>query len=671
NPPPPELKDKVVQRADDTEETIRVRLTKYHENCGAVVDAFAGSAQILNVNGLEGKEKIASDIFQAVNSITNPLRALPPKLIICGPPAGGKGTQCEKLVQQYGVVHLSTGDMLRSAIAANTETGLKAKAFMDRGELVPDELILDTIIDRLNQPDCTAKGWLLDGFPRNESQARSMVNFGIIPDMVLVLEVSDEEVIKRISGRRVDISTGKTYHITFNPPPSDVKAIQRSDDNESTVKIRLKTYHLNVSAVLKVFSPLANVSYFHQSSSTEITKAMFRAIDVSRAKIDVEGNAFIMTLFCMEMPYQTCASSFLRYAFSLYQHKEYCLITLPPTARPPTFVSNFTFIPARPTSTYSHVLYLLHRDALTFIDPSPTDIIRVTRFRMTEQCDQLGALVEYLPPSSIADLENEMALAGEEDDIDIEDNPKHIIFVARLHGVVIAVASLTRDHEVTSNLKHHFDVEQYVVLTHHRAKDQAILSHFLLNPVYTIAGQFILKEVMRYFRKTCIFVSVPYHGHVSALVQETFILAPHRRQVVMKDVPKDEQPSAVERLTSNALYFFTKRLFSEPKCIVSSEMGLKAQSFMEAGELVPDELIVQVILERLQQPDCITKGWLLDGFPRTKSQAQAMLAQGIFAHLVIVLDVPDEEVVTRISGRRIDIDTGKTYHLTFNPPPPE
>ncbi|EQC28574.1 hypothetical protein, variant [Saprolegnia diclina VS20] len=583
NPPPPGAK--VVQRSDDTEETIRVRLGTYHDNCGAVVDCFQSQSTILAIDGLQPKDAIAAKVIATVNAVTNPLKALPLKLIICGPPAGGKGTQCEKLVAQYGVVHISTGDMLRSAIAAGSDLGRKAKGFMNRGELVPDELIMDTLLDRLQQQDCVSRGWLLDGFPRNEAQARALVAFGIVPDVVLVLDVADDKVIQRISGRRVDVATGKTYHMVFNPPPPGVNAVQRSDDNEATVKIRLKTYHLNVAAVLRVFAPLSHVASFSQPSTTEMTFAILRAIDDTRAKVDVQGNAFIVTLFCMDTPYTSISSAFLRPAFALFQHKEYCVVTLPPGIAPPLFLAPFALVPAKPTSTYSHVLYLLHRDALVFLEPEVPSVLRISRFRMTEPCDALSALVETLSPTSIAAIETDMALAAEEDDIDLDDNPKHVLFVARLHGAVVGLASLSRDSDVTSGFKQFFDVEQFVSLTHHRAKDQAMLSHFLLNPVYAIAGPFFLQEVLRLFRKTCLFASVPRRGHVSPLVSESFVLAPARRQVVTSP----ETPVVLPRLATSALYFFTKRLLSEPKTLVTARIVVVGAS--DAGLTVVKQLL--------------------------------------------------------------------------------
>lgn len=182
---------------------------------------------------------------------------MPPKIIISGAPASGKGTQCEFLKKDFGMVHLSTGDMLRDAIAQKTETGLKAKDFVENGKLVPDEIIISVIIERLKQPDCVSKGWLLDGFPRSAGQAEALQINGVICDVFIQLDVLDELLLERVVGRRTDPETGKIYHMTFSPPESEeVKArlVHRADDTEEKFTVRLKGYHSNTAAILEYFS---------------------------------------------------------------------------------------------------------------------------------------------------------------------------------------------------------------------------------------------------------------------------------------------------------------------------------------------------------------------------------------------------------------------------------
>jgi len=178
----------------------------------------------------------------------------PVNIIIAGAPASGKGTQCEVIKEEFGIVHLSTGDMLRAAVAAGTEVGIQAKEFMDSGKLVPDEVIIGIIRDRLDESDCKEQGWLLDGFPRTAAQAEALADAGCSADCFLFLDVPDGDLVERVVGRRTDPDTGKIYHLTFSPPPADdeelVNRLQhRSDDTEEKVVVRLEQFHANVAAV--------------------------------------------------------------------------------------------------------------------------------------------------------------------------------------------------------------------------------------------------------------------------------------------------------------------------------------------------------------------------------------------------------------------------------------
>merc|ERR1712087_400319 len=180
-----------------------------------------------------------------------------PKVIICGAPASGKGTQCELLKETFNLVHLSTGDMLRAAVAAGTDVGKQAKDYMEKGALVPDEVIIGIVKDRLAESDCEKQGWLLDGFPRTEAQALALQAAGIVPDKVLYLDVPDDMPIERVVGRRLDPETGKIYHVTFSPPETEeieARLTQRSDDTEEKARVRLEAFHTHMSAVEKCYA---------------------------------------------------------------------------------------------------------------------------------------------------------------------------------------------------------------------------------------------------------------------------------------------------------------------------------------------------------------------------------------------------------------------------------
>ncbi len=171
------------------------------------------------------------------------------RLILLGAPGAGKGTQAQYICEKYGIPQISTGDMLRAAVKEGTELGLKVKEIMETGGLVSDDLIISLVKERIAQDDCKA-GFLFDGFPRTIPQADAMKDAGVQLDHVVEIAVEDEEIIKRMSGRRVHPASGRTYHVVFNPPKVEGKdnetgedLIQREDDQEETVRHRLSVYH--------------------------------------------------------------------------------------------------------------------------------------------------------------------------------------------------------------------------------------------------------------------------------------------------------------------------------------------------------------------------------------------------------------------------------------------
>jgi len=171
------------------------------------------------------------------------------RLILLGGPGAGKGTQANLIKDRYAIPQISTGDMLRAAVKAGTALGKEAKGYMDSGKLVPDAVIIGLVKERIKEPDC-AKGFLFDGFPRTIPQADAMKAAGVPIDAVVDINVPDAEIIKRMSGRRAHLASGRTYHVIFNPPKVEGKddvtgepLVQRDDDKEETVKKRLDVYH--------------------------------------------------------------------------------------------------------------------------------------------------------------------------------------------------------------------------------------------------------------------------------------------------------------------------------------------------------------------------------------------------------------------------------------------
>jgi len=186
------------------------------------------------------------------------------RLILLGPPGAGKGTQASFITEKYGIPQISTGDMLRAAVKAQTPLGIEAKKVMDTGKLVSDEIIIGLVKDRLTQPDC-ANGYLFDGFPRTIPQADALKEAGVKLDYVVEIDVPSEAIIERMSGRRIHPESGRSYHIKFNPPKVEGKdditgepLIQRDDDKEETVRKRLDVYQEQTRPLVDYYSTWAN-----------------------------------------------------------------------------------------------------------------------------------------------------------------------------------------------------------------------------------------------------------------------------------------------------------------------------------------------------------------------------------------------------------------------------
>lgn len=185
------------------------------------------------------------------------------RLILLGGPGAGKGTQAAFITQRYGIPQISTGDMLRAAVKAGTPLGIAAKQVMDRGDLVSDEIIIGLVKERIKAPDC-ARGFLFDGFPRTIPQAEAMRVAGVPIEHVVEVAVSDATIIERMSGRRVHVASGRTYHVKFNPPKKEMTddvtgepLVLRKDDEEATVRNRLGVYHRQTEPLVEYYAKWA------------------------------------------------------------------------------------------------------------------------------------------------------------------------------------------------------------------------------------------------------------------------------------------------------------------------------------------------------------------------------------------------------------------------------
>ena len=198
-------------------------------------------------------------------------------IILLGAPGAGKGTQAQFITQKFNIPQISTGDMLRSAIKHGTELGLKAKEVMDRGALVSDDIVIELVKDRIRQNDCK-NGYLFDGFPRTIAQADALKQAGVAINYVVEINVPDNNIISRLSGRRVHLASGRTYHMLYNPPKVDNKddisgeqLVQRDDDKEETIKNRLAVYHKQTSVLNTYYSQESSIKFITIDGTQNVT----------------------------------------------------------------------------------------------------------------------------------------------------------------------------------------------------------------------------------------------------------------------------------------------------------------------------------------------------------------------------------------------------------------
>ncbi len=218
------------------------------------------------------------------------------RIILLGAPGAGKGTQAQFIMEKYGIPQISTGDMLRAAIKAGTEMGKQAKAVIDAGQLVSDDIILGLVKERIAQEDCE-KGFLLDGFPRTIPQADGLKEIGVSIDCVLEFAVNDDVIVERMSGRRAHLASGRTYHLVYNPPKEEGKdditgeeLVVRDDDKEETVRARLHVYHDQTAPLIAYYSKEAESGHTQYFTFDGTKKVAEVSVEIADALVSYTQN---------------------------------------------------------------------------------------------------------------------------------------------------------------------------------------------------------------------------------------------------------------------------------------------------------------------------------------------------------------------------------------------
>ena len=462
--------------------------------------------------------------FAAMKALAPGMIVPPPRVIVCGAPASGKGEQCEKILQKYGLQHVSTGDVIRKAIAAGSELGKEAQACMLAGHSVPDEMLTPLVVEALSSESCEEFGWLLDGFPRTQAQAQALKDAGVAPSLMLVLDVSDVDLIDKSVNRRLDPVTGDMYDMLTNPPPEGEvtdRVITRKDDSKSVVQARLHSYHETVEGVAGVFPDVV------------------RSVDAFRSADTVFEEV------CMRMDG----------------------VDVPPRV---------VLLGAPASGKGAHADMIVKKYGVTHV--SPAGVLR--------------AAIQAAPPNEEYDAAKSAAAALQEE--------------ATACGAIVE--------------------EKAAAL----AEAEAAAA-----------------------------VQEPAEGEEPAEVPAEAAEALATAQAAMAETQAELERLQGELATATE----TEKSLQGPL--------LDAVEHMSAGESVPDDLLMPLMVAFLQSDEVRTTGWLLDGFPRSASQVDALAAAKCGPHVVLLLDCPDELVIERMEGRRLDPETGTIYHLVYSPPEDE
>jgi adenylate kinase len=666
----------LIRRPHDSAKAAKEEIAQYSANVDGIRSAFAPTSTIVPIRSNQMPKKMEQDVITQARTLQTAVakgeRTSPLKLIILGPPAGGKGTACEVIKQQYNVVHLSTGDILRDNIKNQTELGKKVKPFMDNGQLVPDELIIDMIMNRLNENDCKTRGWLLDGFPRTGSQAEAMVKKGVLPDAVIVLEVQDKAIEVRMGGRRTDPVTSVIYHMVFNPPPTEEiknRLVIRDDDTLDKIKVRLETYYKHANDVMKRFAGLLKFVDANGDAKA-VGQAVTRSIDgvlgvppkpkvTDPLKLIILGPPAGGKGTCCEVIKQQYNVVHLSTGDIL---RENIKNQTPLGLKVKPFMDNGQLVP-------DELIIDLVTDRLQQQDCQTRGWL-LDGFPRTPSQSQFMVKKGILPDAVIVlkvdDKAIEVRMGGRRTD-PVTGVIYHVVFNPP-PTEEIKNRLVIRDDDTPDKIKVRLST-YYKHANEVTGSFKGLTRDVDGNGDAKLVGRSVIRSIDDVLHKKSsrgvdrvVWKSETGVVQLPQLPLKLIILGP----------PAGGKGTACEVIKQqyNVIHLSTGDILRE-NISKQTLLGSQVRPYMEKGLLVPDELIIDMVTERLAKDDCKERGWLLDGFPRTGKQAAFMISKEIYPDAVICLNVEDKQIEIRMGGRRTDPVTGTIYHMVFNPPPTE
>ena len=828
-PPPADIVSRLVQRSDDSEAMVRNRLETYHTHVGAITGHYKDvmveidgnrsmnevftsiEAAISLAPFLGGTQRSSSfsnggltnepDSFQGSSSTSVPIQPATPdqslptptplagplhvdgpplRIIIAGPPASGKGTQSSKIVEKYGLVHISVGDLLRAEVAASTPAGRKAKSFVDSGALVPDEVVVEMVKNKLNQPEVTTKGWLLDGYPRSNPQALAIEAVGIRPDIFLVIVVPEDQIVERVTGRRSDPVTGEIYHLKFKPPPTNVisRLLRRPDDIEALVRNRLETYHKHMDAMVCTYRDImveipgnqsiddvfqsieaaiatvpelrkkgasdgratrravlmweqksaaasgASTPMSHHGSRSPVNKLSGKRIAALEhfAALSREGSFTSSNGGSFTMPRRIRTSSaatptmYSRVAAAL--HAEHAAVIPKLTAiaaerKEEPEVEEVSIVAEAEPAAAEPAVVVVEEESTPPAEPAvvvveeestpPAEPAVVMMFMLVEESAPAAEpAVEIIEEKSapVQIIEEESTPAAEpavEAGLRTAAAPVVVTYVEPPAltttnapdatsmpvpaPVSIPVPVGPPDHNDNNNNNNNNINKPTDKISAPRMPTAIPLAAPMISHPPTLTPITGTEETITTSASTSTAsTTATTTPNAEAPPVPSPVLKPQDQlsptgkplKVMVAGAPASGKGTQCAKIVAKygLVHISVGELLRE-EVASGTVAGMRAKSFMDSGALVPDDVVVEMVIDKLNEPDVSSKGWLLDGYPRSGEQAEAFEAVGITPDVFLLINVPDEKIVERVVGRRGDPVTGEIYHLKFKPPPAE
>eukprot|EP01052_Picozoa_sp_SAG31_P018137 SAG31_NODE_1271_length_9064_cov_10.148912_10_plen_786_part_00 len=562
---------------------------------------------------------------------------VPPKIILTGAPASGKGKLSEMIVQKYGVRHVNTGELIRNAMQSQSDSGLVAKTHVERGQPVPDDALVQIVVDALMNPVMTKEGWILDGFPRTKEQALALKEGGMVPDVYLVLDLPDDVLIDACLHRRLDPVTGKMFHIVDEPPPSEIeeRLLHREEDTEEVLVSRLRDYHRNVEAIASVFSGHVR-SVDGDRPAKEVFDEMCKRI---------ENIAVAPRVVLAGAP-----------ASGKGAHCERIMAKYRKLVHVTTGEAIKVAAAARTDLGMRAKAYMENGDTV----PDEVLIPIMIDYLRQEKVQRCGWLLDGWPRTAkqaaamcsakmqphvflVIDVPDELVIERcvERRWDPVDGTMFHLQYDPPPPGEVaerlVQRRTDSKEHVLAMLSEHHHLVSEVGGIFHHRMRrldgtqpDDSILSEIEAR----IEGKVVGPKI--------IICGAPASGKGKQCQR---ILT----QLGVRHVSAGE---------------VVRKAAADP----DNELGQQAKSLLEAGQTIPDELQAEIVAADLNGTSASSEGWILDGYPRNKAQATALQRAGVSPHCILDLVVDEQELVDRQRHRRLDPVTGKLYNMQTDPP---